>query len=212
MPSIVFRGNVVLPGELLPGGVVIVENGRIVAVGPEREVKLPVGAEIIDAPRRLRQSRLCGHSYARWRGQRLHGWHAGSGPHRQSVRGARPGHDDHFSDHHDGDAGPTCRHARRGAGSRPHLEFGRRREDRPAFTGTGRTSPRKRSALIRRVLSEFPIRRNMGPHFKRGIIKSATCAAELPGAVEFCRSAARRGLPGHLRAFQRLLERDGGGL
>src|SRR6476660_8917101 len=49
MRTIVIRGNVVLPAKLLPDGVVVVEDERIVAVGPESEVKLPTGAEIIDA-------------------------------------------------------------------------------------------------------------------------------------------------------------------
>src|SRR5690349_1555780 len=49
MPNIVFRGTVVLPAELLPQGVLVVENERIVAVGRERDVTLPAGAEIIDA-------------------------------------------------------------------------------------------------------------------------------------------------------------------
>src|SRR4051812_38471895 len=49
MSSIVFRGTVVLPATLLSRGVVVVENERIVAVGPEAEVKRPAGAEVIDA-------------------------------------------------------------------------------------------------------------------------------------------------------------------
>src|SRR5262245_41275161 len=49
MPSLVFRGTVVLPAALLPQGVVVVEDERIVAVGPESDVKLPAGAEVIDA-------------------------------------------------------------------------------------------------------------------------------------------------------------------
>ena len=44
-----FRGTVVLPDGLLPQGVVVVEMERIVAVGPESEVKWPAGAEVIDA-------------------------------------------------------------------------------------------------------------------------------------------------------------------
>ena len=45
----VFRGTVVLPTGLLPHGVVVVEEGRIAAVGPEADVKWPAGAEVIDA-------------------------------------------------------------------------------------------------------------------------------------------------------------------
>src|SRR5262249_7163890 len=49
MSSIVFRGTVVLPATLLPRGVVVVEEERIVAVGPEADVKWSTGAELIDA-------------------------------------------------------------------------------------------------------------------------------------------------------------------
>ncbi len=49
MPSILFRGNVVLPTRLLPQGVVVVENERIVAVDAERDVKVPNDATVVDA-------------------------------------------------------------------------------------------------------------------------------------------------------------------
>src|SRR5262245_20385115 len=49
MSSLAFRGTAVLPTELLPRGVVVVKNDRIVAVGPERSVSVPAGAEVIDA-------------------------------------------------------------------------------------------------------------------------------------------------------------------
>src|SRR5215813_10731347 len=47
--SKVFRGTVVLSDGLLPQGAVVVEMARIVAVGPEADVKWPAGAEVIDA-------------------------------------------------------------------------------------------------------------------------------------------------------------------
>src|SRR5262249_4204873 len=49
MSSMAFRGTVVLPGGLLPHAVVVVEKERIVGVGPESDVKVPAGAEVIDA-------------------------------------------------------------------------------------------------------------------------------------------------------------------
>src|SRR5262245_21654793 len=49
MPSIVFRGTAVLPDCLLPEAVVIVEAGRITAVGRAGDVALPAGAAVIDA-------------------------------------------------------------------------------------------------------------------------------------------------------------------
>ena len=45
----VFRGTVVLPSGLLAHGVVVVEEERIVAVGPASDVKCPPGAEVINA-------------------------------------------------------------------------------------------------------------------------------------------------------------------
>src|ERR1700704_5966674 len=49
MPSILFRGSVILPTRLLPRGVVVVENERIVAVGREVDLKTPNGAAVVDA-------------------------------------------------------------------------------------------------------------------------------------------------------------------
>lgn len=49
MPNLVFRGKVILPATLLPDGVVIVDNERIVSVGRTQDVKVPDGAMIIDA-------------------------------------------------------------------------------------------------------------------------------------------------------------------
>ena len=49
MPGVVFRGNVILPDKVLPHGAVVAEGERIVVVGLERELKLPVGAMIVDS-------------------------------------------------------------------------------------------------------------------------------------------------------------------
>ena len=49
MSILVFRGTVVLPTALLPHGVVLVKNERIVAVGSESDVVVPAGTEVIDA-------------------------------------------------------------------------------------------------------------------------------------------------------------------
>ncbi|MDX1617941.1 MAG: amidohydrolase family protein [Balneolaceae bacterium] len=47
----VFRGATIIPiaGEEIPNGVLVVENGRITAVGPEAEVDIPENAEITNA-------------------------------------------------------------------------------------------------------------------------------------------------------------------
>jgi imidazolonepropionase-like amidohydrolase len=49
--SIAVTGGYVVPveGEPIEGGIVLIEDGRIVAVGPEAEVDIPEDAEIVDA-------------------------------------------------------------------------------------------------------------------------------------------------------------------
>jgi imidazolonepropionase-like amidohydrolase len=49
--SIAVTGGYVVPveGEPIEGGIVLIEDGRIVAVGPEAEVDIPDDAEIVDA-------------------------------------------------------------------------------------------------------------------------------------------------------------------
>jgi N-acetylglucosamine-6-phosphate deacetylase len=50
MPSrIAFRGTVVLRDSLLPDGVVIIEEGRIVDVGRSCDLTMPGGIEVVDA-------------------------------------------------------------------------------------------------------------------------------------------------------------------
>jgi N-acetylglucosamine-6-phosphate deacetylase len=49
MSSIVFRGTVVLPTGLLEQGVVVVEGERIVAVGRAADTTLPANAEVVEA-------------------------------------------------------------------------------------------------------------------------------------------------------------------
>ena len=49
MATVVFRGTVVLPDNLQPGTIVIVEDGRIVTLGPERAIRKPARADVIDA-------------------------------------------------------------------------------------------------------------------------------------------------------------------
>src|SRR5262245_49381636 len=49
MPPIIFLGTVDLPANLVPRGAVVVEDVRVVAVWPERDVKLLDGALIVDA-------------------------------------------------------------------------------------------------------------------------------------------------------------------
>ncbi len=48
-PLLFHGGAVILPRELLPDGAVLVDGGRIVAVGPRRSLRAPPNAEPIDA-------------------------------------------------------------------------------------------------------------------------------------------------------------------
>ena len=81
----------------------------------------------------------------------------------------------------------------------------------PAFTGTDPTSPRTRSAPIRRVRTQS----------RSGRVR-AGAGSRHHQVGDVCRRASRGGrvlpgrqgrrLPGHLRTLQRVLARDGGGL
>ena len=190
MPSVVFRGTVILPTRLLPQGAVVVEGDRIVAVGSERGMKFPVGAKVVDA-----QDGYISPGFVD-----IH-THGGAGSDYMdgtpdAVRIANRAHARH---------GTTTVFPTTTTGTPAQLadmldavehvaEHGTfvTAPGSPACTGTVPISPRTKSVPIPRVLNGIPIRPSMSRPW-RGIIKSATCAAELPGAVEFCRAAKAAG-------------------
>jgi N-acetylglucosamine-6-phosphate deacetylase len=191
MKNLVFRGTVILPSRLLTGGIVVAENGRIVAVGTQGEVDVPVGAEVVDA----------GDGYISPGFVDIH-THGGAG-----------------SDYMDGtvEAVRTVNrsHARHGTTTIfPTTTTGRpeqlatmldvvetvrrewRAKDGSRIAGVHWYGPYFASDKVGahpKGFERHPDPAEYGPALARGIIKSATCAAELPGAVEFCRAAAEAG-------------------
>jgi N-acetylglucosamine-6-phosphate deacetylase len=191
MPSILFRGNVILPARFLPHGAVVVENERIVAVGSSSEVKVANDATVIDA----------GDGYVSPGFVDIH-THGGAG-----------------SDYMDGmseAARITNRsHARHGTttifpttttGTKEQLaamldaveEVARdwNVKDGARIAGVHWYGPYFAADKVGAHPKGFernPDPAEYGPALARGIIKSATCAAELQGAVEFCRAARDAG-------------------
>ena len=191
MPSIVFRGNVILPTRLLPRGVVVVENERIVAVGSEDDVKMPNGATVVDA----------GDGYVSPGFVDIH-THGGAGSDYmdgtpEAVRIVNRAHARH---------GTTTIFPTTTTGTPEQLaamldaveEVARdwKVEDGARIAGVHWYGPYFAADKVGAHPKGFernPDPAEYGPALARGIIKSATCAAELPGAVEFCRAAKDAG-------------------
>jgi N-acetylglucosamine-6-phosphate deacetylase len=187
----VFTGTVILPDRLIEKGAVYVRRGRIEAVGRRDELKLPYGTEEFPA----------GDGYIAPGYIDIH-VHGGGG-----------------SDFMDGTAlavtTVTRTHARHGTTSIfPTTTTGSREQISAMMQGCLDALADWQhgdGALIAGVHFYGPYfaeekvgchlksgRRDPDPaeyraHFDRGLIKIATCAAELPGALEFYREAAARG-------------------
>lgn len=191
-PTVVFRnGTAILPDRLVPDAVVSCERGRIVEVGPARKVRVPRDAEIIDA-----QGGYIAPGFVE-----MH-VHGGDGADYmdgtvEAVRTANRAHTRHGTT----SICPTtttgtpaqldamlkaCATVQRewtiADGARlPGVHFYGPyfAEDKVgAHAKAGRRNP---------VVAEYT------EYFNRGIIKIATCAAELPGAEAFYRTASRSG-------------------
>ncbi len=202
MPSLVFRGTVVLPSELLPDAVVVVENERIVAVGRARDVKLPGDAPIIDAK----------DGYISPGFVDIH-THGGAGSDYmdgtpEAVRIANRVHARH---------GTTTIFPTTTTGTPAQLAAMLDAVEEVARNWTINTSPTRERGNVNdgariagvhwygpyfapdkigahpKGFERNPDPAEYVPALARGIIKSATCAAELPGAVEFCRAAKAAG-------------------
>lgn len=191
MPIIVFRGTVVLPTALLSQGAVVVEDGRIVAVGGNGEVAVPVGAEIIDVT-----DGYIGPGFID-----IH-THGGAGSDYMdgtidAVRSANRAHARH---------GTTTIFPTTTTGTPAqlsamldaveHVAEDWKVEDGARIAGVHWYGPYFAPDKIGahpKGHERVPDPAEYVPAFARGIIKSATCAAELPGAIEFCRSAKSAG-------------------
>jgi N-acetylglucosamine-6-phosphate deacetylase len=192
MASTVFRGNVVQPNEVLPRGVVVVEGERIVAVGPEQEIKAPVDAVVVDA----------GDGYISPGFVDIH-THGGAGSDYMdgttaAVRTANRAHAAH---------GTTTIFPTTTTGSPAQLAAMLDAVEHVAQTWSVDDDGARVAGVhwygpyfAHDKIGAHPkgFERNPDPAeyesaLARGIIKSATCAAELPGAVEFCRAAKTAG-------------------
>ncbi len=191
MPRIVFRGNVVLPAGVLQKGVVVVDNDRIVDVGPETATKLPARAEIVDA--------LDGYISPGFVDIHEHG---GAGCDymdgtANAVRVANGAHARH---------GTTTVFPTTTTGTPPQLTAmldaveqvvqSWRIEDGARIAGVHWYGPyfaKDKIGAHPKGFERNPDPAEYKPALARGIIKTATCAAEIPGAVEFCRAAKAAG-------------------
>jgi N-acetylglucosamine-6-phosphate deacetylase len=189
--AITFRGTIVLPEKLLSEGVVVVENGRIVAVGSESDVKLPAKAQIIDAH----------DGYVSPGFVDIH-THGGAGSDymdgtSEAVRIANRAHARH---------GTTTVFPTTTTGTpaqlaamldaAEHVSRQWRVEDGARIGGVHWYGPyfaKEKVGAHPKGYERNPDPAEYEPALSRGIIKSATCAAELPGAVEFCRAAKAAG-------------------
>ena len=191
MPSILFRGNVILPTRLEPDGAVVVENDRIVAVGAEHGVRLPDDARVVDA----------GDGYVCPGFIDIH-THGGAGSDYmdgtpEAVRIANRVHARH---------GTTTIFPTTTTGTPAQLNAmldavkavacGWNIQDGARIAGVHWYGPYFASDKIGahpKGHERNPDPAEYGPALAREIIKSATCAAELPGAMEFCRAARAAG-------------------
>ena len=191
MASAVFRGNVILPSEVLPRGVVVVENGRIVAVGPQRTLTLPRDATLLDA----------GDGYVSPGFIDIH-THGGGGSDYmdgtpEAVRTANRAHAGHgtttvFPTTTTGTSSQLAAmlHAVEEVTSQWSVQDGAR------IAGVHWYGPyfaKEKVGAHPKGYERNPDPAEYGPALQRGNIKSATCAAELPGAVAFCRAAHAAG-------------------
>jgi len=191
MPSIVFRGKVILPTTVLCDAVVIVEGERIVEVGLERDLEIPVGAAVVEA----------GDGFISPGFVDIHE-HGGAGSDYmdgtpQAVRDSNRAHARH---------GTTTVFPTTTTGTPAQLvamldaveEVSKfwNIEDGARIAGVHWYGPyfaKDKIGAHPKGYERNPDSAEYQPALARGIIKSATCAAEIPGAVEFCRAAKAAG-------------------
>ena len=189
--TIAFRGAVVLPSKVLPSGFVVARDGRIVDVGAEGDVRIPDGAEIIDAA----------DGYVSPGFVDIHE-HGGAGSDYmdgtpEAVRVSNRAHARH---------GTTTLFPTTATGTPAQLaamldaveQVARdwRIADGARIAGVHWYGPyfaTEKVGAHPKGHERHPDPAEYGPALARGIIKTATCAAELPGAAEFCRAARAAG-------------------
>jgi N-acetylglucosamine-6-phosphate deacetylase len=187
--SLIFRGTVVLPDDLLPRAAVVVEGDRIVAVG--RDVTVPAGADVIDvADGYISPGFVDIHTHGGAGSDYMDGTP-------EAVRVANRAHAHH---------GTTTLFPTTTTGTPAQLaamldavqQVARdwKVTDGARIAGVHWYGPYFAPDKIGahpKGYERNPDPAEYVPAFVRGIIRSATCAAELPGAVEFCRAARAAG-------------------
>jgi N-acetylglucosamine-6-phosphate deacetylase len=188
---VICNGTAILPDRLLPDAVVICSKGKIAGVGSSRQVRVPRGAELVDA--------RGGYISPGFVEMHVHG---GNGADfmdgtAEAVHTANRAHTRH---------GTTSIFPTTTTGSPAQIDAmfkacaAVQREWQPQdgarlmgvhFYGPyfaedklGAHAPAGR---------RDPVAAEYGEYFSRGIIKIATCAAELPGAEAYYRAAKRAG-------------------
>jgi N-acetylglucosamine-6-phosphate deacetylase len=184
---LVFRGTVVLPAELLSNGVVVVNDGKISAVGHEHDVTPPAGAMIIDAKEGYISPGFID----------IH-THGGAGADYMdgtpdAIRIANRAHARHGTTTvlpTTTTGPPALLSDMLDAVERVQRDWSI--ADGARIAGVHWYGPYFASDKIGAHPKGFernPDPAEYEPALARGVIRSATCAAELPGAAEFCRAA-----------------------
>ena len=191
MSRVVFCGDVVLPTRVLPAAVVIVADGRIVDIRSARDDSIPDDALVIAA----RNGFVCPGFVD------IH-THGGGGSDYMdgtpdAVRAANRAHARH---------GTTTVLPTTTTGTKAQLADMLDAVECVAGSWTSADGARiggvhwygpyfakEKVGAHPKGLERNPDPKEYEPALARGIIRSATCAAELPGAVEFCRAAKAAG-------------------
>jgi N-acetylglucosamine-6-phosphate deacetylase len=185
------HGTVVLPSELLSNGVVVVDDGKITAVGRERDVTSPASATVIDA----------NGGYISPGFVDIH-THGGAGADYMdgtpdAIRIANRAHARHGTTTvlpTTTTGAPALLNDMLDAVERVQRDWSI--ADGARIGGVHWYGPYFASDKIGAHPKGFernPDPAEYEPALARGIIRSATCAAELPGAAEFCRAARAAG-------------------
>jgi N-acetylglucosamine-6-phosphate deacetylase len=189
--DLAFTGTLILPGQLLSDGVVLCSGERITAVGRAADIPIPPGLTAIASPG--------GYISPGYVDIHVHG---GAGADymdgtREAVVTANRAHARH---------GTTSIFPTTTTGSREQIDAMLRAAR--AVRDTWRVQDGARVAGVHFYGPYFaedkvgchlrsgrrdPISSEYVAHFGLGIVRVATCAAELPGAEDFYREAARRG-------------------
>jgi N-acetylglucosamine-6-phosphate deacetylase len=188
---VIHNGSLILPDRIVDPGTVICESGRIVAAGASRDVLIPTNATLVDA----------GGGYIAPGFIDIHSHGAGGADFMDgtalAVRAALREHARHgtttiFPTTTAGDAEQVermlhaCVEVRDGWSEDAGARIGGVHFYGPYFAD-------EMVGAHPRDVSRAPDPAEYVPFFDLGIIQIATCAAELPGAADFCAEASRRG-------------------